>query len=180
MATRTTARATRRSTTTIETAIGPCRLSWTERGLTEVKLLRDPARAPAGDPPPAWVRDAADLIARHLAGAPQDLSAIPLDDEGLPPFHRKLYEASRRVAPGRTVTYAELAALAGSPGAARAAGQAMARNPWLLVVPCHRVLATGGTGGFSAPGGLSTKARMLALEGVPLDPPAAQMRLLES
>lgn len=166
MTARTTTRAARRSTI-IATAIGPCRLSWTERGLAGVTLLADPAGLPDGDPPPAWVRDAADRIARHLTGAPQDLSAIPLDEEGLPPFHRKIYEAARRVPPGRTVSYAEIAALAGSPGAARAAGQALARNPFLLVVPCHRVLATGGAaGGFSAPGGFSTKAQMLALEGV--------------
>jgi methylated-DNA-[protein]-cysteine S-methyltransferase len=159
----------------VDTAIGPCRLSWSERGLTRITLLPEAGAAGAtGAPeaPPAWVRDAADLLVRHLAGAPQDLSAIPLDTDGLPPFHRKVYEAARAVGPGRTISYGELAAMAGSPGAARAAGQAMAKNPFLIVVPCHRVLGAGGApGGFSAPGGVTTKARILALEGVAMTIP---------
>jgi methylated-DNA-[protein]-cysteine S-methyltransferase len=79
-----------------------------------------------------------------------------------------VYQALRAVGAGRTVTYAELAALAGSPGAVRAVGQALARNPCPLVVPCHRVVAAGGAGGFTAPGGLETKRWLLGLEGVEL------------
>lgn len=153
----------------LDTAFGPCRITWSDRGLTSVHLLSerpDPAPGGAPDQPPAFVQDAAERLARHLAGEPQDLTAIPLDLERVSPFHRRIYEAARRVGPGRTVSYGELAAALGAPGAARAVGQAMARNPFVIVVPCHRVLAAGGgAGGFSAPGGLDTKARLLALEG---------------
>jgi methylated-DNA-[protein]-cysteine S-methyltransferase len=159
-----------------ETTLGTCRMGWSDRGITGVALLDRAAARKANSSrpdgpasraamPPDWVRDAADLVARHLAGEPQDLSGITLDTGGLPPFHRAVYEAARRIGPGCTVSYGELAARAGSPRAARAVGRALARNPFLLVVPCHRVLASGGRpGGFSAPGGLDTKARMLALE----------------
>jgi len=111
-------------------------------------------------------------VRRHLAG---DLAALgrtapaglDLDLEGVPPFHRRVYEALRGVPAGATVTYGELAALAGAPGASRAVGQAMAKNPVPILVPCHRVLAAGGAaGGFSAAGGLELKARLLELEGV--------------
>jgi len=91
---------------------------------------------------------------------------VPLDLDGVPEFHRKVYDASRRIARGQILTYGELAALAGSPLASRAVGQAMGNNPFAPIVPCHRVLAAGGhSGGFSAPGGVITKLRMLAIEG---------------
>lgn len=150
-----------------ETALGPCRIAWSDRGVTQIALLDE--RPAGGAAPPAWVQRAADRLARHVAGSPQDFSDVPLDTEGLPPFHRKVYEAARRVGPGRTVSYGELAAMAGSPGASRAVGQALGRNPFIVVVPCHRVLASGGrAGGFSAPGGLVTKTKLLALEGARL------------
>jgi methylated-DNA-[protein]-cysteine S-methyltransferase len=165
-----------------DTALGSCRICWSERGLTGVALLATTDGAARADhdaagetPTPAWVRRAIELIGRHVSGAPQDLSALPLDTAGLPPFHRAVYEAARRIGPGRTASYGELAAAAGSPRASRAVGQALARNPFIVVVPCHRVLASGGRpGGFSAPGGLDTKARLLALEGYDLgrSPPA--------
>ena len=115
---------------------------------------------------PAWLRRAVSGIQRHLDGDPQDLSSIPLDFDGFADFRRRVYEAARRVPSGRTVSYAELALLAGSPGAFRAVGSAMGKNPVPMLVPCHRVVASGGRpGGFSAYGGLATKARLLALEG---------------
>jgi O-6-methylguanine DNA methyltransferase len=105
----------------------------------------------------------------HLAGRLDPLLHVAFDDEGLPAFHRRVYEALRRVRPGETVGYGELAALAGSPAAARAVGQAVGKNPVPIVVPCHRVLAAGGKpGGFSAHGGVDTKRKMLAIEGVTL------------
>jgi methylated-DNA-[protein]-cysteine S-methyltransferase len=102
-----------------------------------------------------------------LNGTPQDYVEVALDFARIPPFHQRVFTALREVPSGRTVTYAELAALAGSPKGMRAVGQAMARNPWPIVVPCHRVLAGAGKmGGFSAYGGIATKARLLADEGV--------------
>jgi len=118
---------------------------------------------------PAWVKRLLARMARHVSGRPQSYDDVLLDDAHLPAFHRRVYRALRQVPVGRTVTYAELAGMAGSPGAVRAVGQALARNPYPLVVPCHRVVAAGGRpGGFTAPGGLETKVRLLAAEGVAL------------
>jgi len=87
----------------------------------------------------------------------------------VPPFTRQVLEALlARVGHGETVTYGELAALAGQPGKARAVGQAMARNPWPLIVPCHRVLGAGGClTGYTNPHGLPLKELLLQMEGGP-------------
>ena len=103
-------------------------------------------------------------IRAYCAGRLREFT-VPIDLSGVPPFHRKVLAAARRIPYGRTVTYGELARRAGSPRAARAVGQAMAHNPVALLVPCHRVVAAGGgLGGFG--GGLALKRRLLALEGV--------------
>jgi methylated-DNA-[protein]-cysteine S-methyltransferase len=112
------------------------------------------------------VQHAIDQIVAALRGEPNVLEGITLDMESVPPFHRRVYEVVRTIPSGETMSYGEVAAEAGSPGAARAVGQALRRNPFAIVVPCHRVLAAGGkTGGFSATGGVSTKLRILAIEG---------------
>jgi methylated-DNA-[protein]-cysteine S-methyltransferase len=128
-----------------------------------VRRLR--ARFPGASAAPApEVPGAADLR-RWLDGGPADLSAVPVDLSGLPPFAARVYGALREVPPGGTVTYGDLARRAGSPGAARAVGGAMARNPLAPFVPCHRVLGAGGRlTGFSAPGGVAAKALLLAAE----------------
>src|SRR6516164_3560011 len=127
-----------------DTAIGRCGLAWGERGV--------------------------DRIAALLRGEVSDLSNIALDMDEVPTFHRRVYEAARAIPPGRTLSYGDVAARAGAPGAARAVGQALGRNPFPIVVPCHRVLAAGGKiGGFSAQGGIATKRRMLAIEGAQLN-----------
>jgi methylated-DNA-[protein]-cysteine S-methyltransferase len=96
-----------------------------------------------------------------------DLSVIELDMDRVPPFHRRVYQIARTIAPGETMTYGEIAAQLGSPGSARAVGQALARNPFAIVVPCHRVLTAGDKlGGFSATGGATTKLRLLSIERV--------------
>lgn len=152
-----------------ETALGACGIAWSPRGITALKLPDARERAPF-EKPPRWVERVIQKVRRHLAGKPQDLSDVRLDLDGIPPFHRRVYRVARAVGPGRTVTYGELAAQAGSPGASRAVGQAMARNPFLLVVPCHRVLGSGRElVGFSARGGCATKARLLALEGLEME-----------
>src|SRR3989442_13191191 len=159
-----------------ETRAGPVRLRWNERGLTAIEMPELPPRAlraelakQNGTQAPPFVADAARLLRRHLAGQAQDLEALPLDLSVLAPFQRAVYEKVRSLPPGRTATYGEIAALLGKPGASRAVGQALGRNPFLVAVPCHRVLAAGGAPGvFSGPGGAVTKAGLLALEGVPL------------
>jgi methylated-DNA-[protein]-cysteine S-methyltransferase len=159
-----------------DTRAGPIELRWNDRGLTAIQMpelqpreLRAKLARQGRDGAPRFVQDAARLLRRHLAGEAQDLSALPLDLSLLAPFQRAVYEQVRALAPGRTTTYGEIALRLGKPGASRAVGQALGRNPFLVVVPCHRVLAAGGApGGFSAPGGVVTKQRLLALEGVTL------------
>lgn len=160
------------------TALGQCGIAWGAGGIVQIVLpepdeatlvarLQAPGRTPAR-PPPA-VRRAVRAIQQHLGGQLDSLAEIALDLTGLPPFTRRVYEAARLVGPGQTVSYGELARRAGSPRAARAVGQALAHNPLAVVVPCHRVLGQGGKlGGFSAAGGLLTKAQLLAIEGVTL------------
>ena len=160
-----------------DTPIGGCGIAWGERGLAGVQLpeageARTRARMRARFPgaaelaPPPDVRSAADRIVALLRGERDDLRDIVLDMSGVPPFERCVYECVRAIAPGATLTYGEVAVRVGEPGAARAVGQALGRNPFAPIVPCHRVLAAGGrSGGFSAQGGVATKLRMLQIEG---------------
>lgn len=159
-----------------DTPLGACGIAWSAAGITGLLLpgadaastlavlrRRHPG-APAAAPPPA-VQRAMAAISALLGGAATDLADVVLDMEGVPDFHRRVYAAARRIAPGRTCTYGELAAQLGEPGAARAVGQALGANPFAIIVPCHRVLAAGGrSGGFSAPGGVATKLRLLEIE----------------
>jgi methylated-DNA-[protein]-cysteine S-methyltransferase len=160
-----------------ETAIGRCGIAWGGRGIagvqlpeareseTRARLLRRFPDAREGAPPPD-VRRAQAAIAALLRGEPRDLSGVELDMQGVPPFHRRVYEVARGIPAGSTLSYGEVAARLGSPGSARAVGQALGRNPFAIVVPCHRVLAAGGRiGGFSANGGARTKLRLLEIEG---------------
>ena len=151
-----------------ETALGRCAVEWSEHGLTRVWL----PEAPAGrhdDDPPAAVADAIDKLRALLAGEDVDLRDVPLDLDGVPEFDQQVYAVARALPRGVTATYGELARRVGAPGAAQAVGQVMGRNRFPLVVPCHRVVAAGGgNGGFSAPGGVDTKLRLLALESVTL------------
>jgi len=125
--------------------------------------LRFPGAAEAE--PPDFVRDAAARIVRLLSGEAVDLSDIPLDLSGASDLERKVYSAALLIPCGEVRTYGEIARDIGAPGAAQAVGVALGRNPVPIVVPCHRVLASGGrSGGFSAPGGVSTKFRMLEIE----------------
>jgi methylated-DNA-[protein]-cysteine S-methyltransferase len=156
-----------------DTALGRCGVAWSEHGLTRVALPHaDDAAlrahlAPAVEaPPPPKVAAAIAQITAHVAGRPGALETIELDMTGLSAFHAELYAVARSIPSGQTVTYGALAIRLGKPGAARAVGQAMGKNPFPIVVPCHRVLAAHhGTGGFSAPGGVVTKAKLLAAEG---------------
>ncbi len=117
------------------------------------------------DDPPALVRRLAERIQAYSSGSADDFRDVPLDLSHLTEFQRRVVAQCRRIRPGQTMTYGELAAKAGFPGAARAVGSTMARNRFPIVVPCHRVVgAAGSLGGFSAPSGISLKQRLLALE----------------
>ena len=166
-----------------ETAISPCGVAWSERGLTAVQLPEKDAAATerrlaakansavAGNPPPSVVTLIED-IRRYVAGEHVDFSAVVVDLAGVEPFRRSLYDVLRGIGFGSTTTYGALAQRLGleGPEAARDVGTAMGKNPVPIVIPCHRVLAAGGKlGGFSAPGGGATKRKLLALEGVHFD-----------
>lgn len=160
-----------------DTAIGRCALTWGDTGIVGVQLPEGSERstraritkrfpdAREAATPPVVKRAIRDIVAL-LEGKKVDLSYVGLDMDGIPAFHRRVYEAARAVPPGMTLSYGEVAKRIGAPGAARAVGQALGRNPFAIVVPCHRVLAASGKlGGFSANGGIETKARMLEIEG---------------
>ena len=160
-----------------DTAIGRCAIAWGERGITRCALpaaseeaLRRhiaPGSAQAGEQPaPPAIAAAITRIVALLAGARDDLRDLVLDLDDIPEFQRRVFATARAIAPGDTITYGELARRLGTPGAARAVGQALGANPFPIVVPCHRIVAANGRlGGFSAPGGARTKLRMLQIEG---------------
>ncbi len=158
-----------------ETPVGCCAIAWAPTGVLGTQLpectpavtrARMAERVPSGgeQPAPPDIRRTIVAILASLDGELVDLSGATLDMASIPTFHRAVYQASRTIPVGTTLTYGQVAALAGTPGAARAVGSALGRNPFPLIVPCHRVVAAGGIGGFSAEGGIVTKRRLLALE----------------
>ena len=160
------------------TAIGGVGIAWGRAGVVGVFLpeaseaatrRRIARRFPYAREvaPPAEVQRAIDAITSLLRGERTDLRGIALDMRGVPELHRRVYEIARTIPPGETLAYGELAARLGDKQLARDVGQALAKNPFSIVVPCHRVLAANGKlGGFSARGGTETKLRMLSIEGV--------------
>jgi methylated-DNA-[protein]-cysteine S-methyltransferase len=164
-----------------EVAGGFCGLAWDTEGITRfclpvgtaadatrAVLRRVPDAIPAAPTPE--ITQVVDTAQRYFKGEVVDFSRfkVALNSQG--EFYERIYQAARRVVWGQTTTYGALAKeLEAGPEAAREVGQAMAKNPVPLIIPCHRVLAAGGkVGGFSAPGGAATKIRMLELEGVRL------------
>lgn len=173
--------------TLFDTPLGACGVAWrndgkepqviafqlpeANAGMTEARIAQKSSAAKARIIPPK-IKALIKRVNLHFSGDAQDFQDIAIDLDGLGPFAREVYAIARKIPSGRTATYGELAGRAGSPGAARAVGQAMGKNPIPLIIPCHRVLAAGRKlGGFSAHGGLSTKARMLELEGAVIGSP---------
>ena len=167
-----------------ETAMGFCAIAWSDAGVARFQLPTKTAeaterlmrrRAFGVEPgaPPEDIAAVVDASKRYFGGEEIDFSQVQVDLAGEDAFFAQIYDALRRVGWGRTTTYGALAKEVGAGReAARDVGEAMARNPTPLIIPCHRVLAAGGKiGGFSAPGGSKTKARMLELEGVRVGPP---------
>jgi methylated-DNA-[protein]-cysteine S-methyltransferase len=175
-----------------ETPAGHCVIAWSAKGITHFQLpsksaeaadrnlLRRLHDAEPGLPPPE-VGAVIAAVKRYFAGETIDFSDVPLDLDRQDPFFRNIYAVTRRVAWGQTTTYGALAKEVGAgPEAARDVGQAMAKNPVPLIIPCHRVLAAGGKlGGFSAPGGAATKMHMLELEGIRMGAPEPVQGSLE-
>ena len=165
-----------------ETGIGTCGIAWSERGLTRLQLperdlaaterrLRAAGALHADHGRlPSWVELTVSEVRHYAAGQHVAFAEVLLDLSAVGEFNRQVYAAARAVAWGRTTTYGALARQVGVPAAAQAVGRALSRNPVPIIVPCHRILASGGgTGGFSAFGGVAAKRRLLALEGVRLE-----------
>lgn len=160
-----------------DTAIGTCGIVWGARGIfgvqlperntaaTRARVCRRYPVAQEATPTPD-VQYAIDGIIALLTGKKRDLTDIAIDDGGLPDFNRRVYAIVRKIPPGATITYGEIAERLGDKTLSREVGQAMGENPTPIIMPCHRVLAAGGkTGGFSASGGVVTKLRLLTIEG---------------
>ncbi len=165
-----------------ETAIGPCGVAWNGRGLTrlqlpegdrsatEKRLAARSAGVRSDDPPPLIAR-LIDDIRRYALGTNVDFTSAALDLTEIDDVCRSVYGAARALGWGQTSTYGEIARRLGMADP-RDVGQALSRNPIPIIIPCHRVVASGGKlGGFSAYGGTLTKERLLALEGVGADAP---------
>lgn len=159
-----------------ETPLGACGIAWNDRGITGLQLpeanveatrarLRRRWPGAIESEPSADAQRAIDRVLALLGGEAIDLADVPLDLDGVPEFHRKVYDVARTIPPGQTLTYGDIAKRLGVPREAREVGQALGRNPVAIIVPCHRVLAANGKmGGFSANGGVATKRRMLEIE----------------
>lgn len=159
-----------------DTAIGRCALVW-RGGLVVGSALPEASDARARSSlarrfpgaaeaePPAFAAAAIALVVSLLAGGRTDLGEIGVDPEGSA-FERNVWRAARRIPCGEVRSYGDLAREIGAPGAAQAVGLALGRNPVPIIIPCHRILAADGrSGGFSAPGGVATKFRILEIEG---------------
>jgi methylated-DNA-[protein]-cysteine S-methyltransferase len=167
--------------TLFETAIGACGLVWNEAGVVGVQLpersesatrnrmaRRYPAARAAA--PSALAQRAIAGIVALLGGEPRDLADIVVDLAAASDFNRHVYAVARGIGPGATLTYGEIAERLGDRALARDVAQALSENPCPIIVPCHRVLAAGGkTGGFSGPGGVATKLRLLSIEGAQVE-----------
>lgn len=156
--------------TTFTTPLGRCAVSWHDAGLTGFELPEAaPLPSDVVSAPPA-IATLVTRVQRHLAGHPEDFSDLRYDFSTVSAFPRQVLAATLRVKAGATATYGEIsAALGAPPSTSRSIGAALGANRWPLLIPCHRITgAHGKLTGFSAPGGVETKAKLLALEGARL------------
>ena len=173
-----------------ETPLGACGIAWKEqersrippvvtffqlpeatRSVTDTRIAGSSGGRKARVPPP-HIAGIIRRVQKHLHGDVQDFADIVVDLDAMGPFARQVYETVRKIPPGRTTSYGELATDMNRPTAARAVGQALGRNSIPLIIPCHRVLASDKKpGGFSAHGGVETKAKLLEIEGASIGRP---------
>jgi len=168
-----------------DTAIGRCAIAWTGHGVCGVQLPERHAEATRDrlcrrfpdaveTSPDGAVQRAIDGIVALLRGEVRDLAFVTLDMAGIPPHRQSIYQLLRGIPPGRTRSYGEIATGLGAALTARDVGEAMGKNPFPIIVPCHRVVGTGGRiGGFSANGGVATKLRLLNIEQAEIGTPPA-------
>ena len=152
------------------TALGDCAIAWDAARLIGFTLPGGDFSSPAAEPPPPWLTALVARVQQHLAGDLQTFADAPYAFGTVTAFERRVYAVALAIPPGHTRNYGELAsALALPPGGSRAVAAALGANPWPLLVPCHRIIgADGKMTGFSGPGGIATKTRLLALEGAQL------------
>jgi methylated-DNA-[protein]-cysteine S-methyltransferase len=160
-----------------DTALGVAGIAWNTAGLVgcslpapDIDAARRAIRRRTPDAeeatPPTDLVSVIEAIRALMRGEPADLADAPLDLARASAFDARVYAVARAIPPGETLTYGQVAERLGDKRYAREVGQALGRNPWPIVVPCHRVTAAGGKlGGFSAPGGAATKLTLLAVEG---------------
>ena len=160
-----------------DTAIGRCAIAWGPIGIIGLRLperndgamrarLRKLHPGMQEMTAPHEVQAVVVDIQRLLTGQTRDLSTVSLDMSRVLEFDRQVYIETRSIPPGETLTYGDIATRLGDVGLSRAVGQALGRNPFAIIVPCHRVVAAAGkSGGFSAVGGVETKRRLLEIEG---------------
>ena len=166
-----------RGYTVFDTSVGRCGIAWGELGVLGVQLpeareIETRRRLYQLFPdsrelrPPAEIQGAIDGIAALLRAKAADLSEVRLDMTGVRPFDGRVYDFTRTVPRGETLTYGEVAARLKASGAAHSVAQALSRNPFMLIVPCHRVLEAGGYADRISPnGGSISKRRLLSIEG---------------
>jgi methylated-DNA-[protein]-cysteine S-methyltransferase len=160
-----------------DTAIGRCAIAWSHQGIVGVQLpeareidtrrrlfhLYPEARETR---PPPNTEAAIEAIVTLLRGGIADFADITLDMSGIHAFHQRVYQTAQRIPRGQTLTYAELAGRMGTPSSVRPVTHAIARNPFVVIVPCHRVLEEGRYADkMSAHAGLISKRRLLSIEG---------------
>ena len=154
------------------TPLGVCSLSWTDGRLVRLGLPDETARDSGRIflECPSWIAGIIGRVRNHFSGRFENFSDIALDWSRVTPFQKSVYLEAQAIKAGHTTTYGEISRRLGlGREGARSVGVALGANPWPFVVPCHRVVAADGKmTGFSAPGGIRTKTRLLALEGAEL------------
>jgi O-6-methylguanine DNA methyltransferase len=150
----------------LPTPFGLLELCWSTRGLRGLHWCESaPVSTPSVTPFPAWLDRTVALLRRYWQGQPVQLDRVPLDEVSLRPFQRQVLRACRAIPYGETATYQDLARRIGRPAACRAVARALATNPWPIIIPCHRVVRRDGSlGGYSGPGGIALKQRLLEME----------------
>ncbi|SHK95510.1 methylated-DNA-[protein]-cysteine S-methyltransferase [Bradyrhizobium lablabi] len=165
-----------------DTGIGRCGIAWGYSGILGVQLpeareietrkrlfqLYPDARELRA---PMNVEIAIEAITALLRGETADFSDVTLDISGIHPFNQRVYELTRAIPRGETRTYGDVAARLGAPGAVHSVAQAISKNPFMIIVPCHRVLEAGGYADRISPyGGVISKRRLLSIEGAGAGP----------
>jgi methylated-DNA-[protein]-cysteine S-methyltransferase len=164
--------------TLFDTRIGLCGIAWHDAGIfctqlpegeeanSRARFLKRVPGAREAVPPSNVQAVISRIVALLDGGKGDDLTDVALDMDRLPEFNRAVYAIARKIPPGATITYGDIAKQLGGVQLSRDVGQAMGKNPFPIIVPCHRVLAAGAKpGGFSARGGTATKLKILAIEG---------------